>query len=79
VTEKSDLDRVTQSGVSRALARLEAEVGTALLRRSGRTLRMTRAGAAFKGHVDALLHDELFRKHVLKRTAETSRIGVRTG
>jgi len=57
VTEVSDLDRVTQSGVSRALARLEAEVGTALLRRSGRTLRMTRAGAAFKGHVDALLHE----------------------
>jgi DNA-binding transcriptional LysR family regulator len=57
VTEVSDLDRVTQSGVSRALARLEAEVGTAVLRRSGRTLRMTRAGAAFKGHVDALLHE----------------------
>jgi LysR family transcriptional activator of glutamate synthase operon len=57
VTEVSDLDRVTQSGVSRALARLETEVGTALLRRSGRTLRMTRAGAAFKRHVDALLHE----------------------
>jgi LysR family transcriptional activator of glutamate synthase operon len=57
VTEVSELDRVTQSGVSRALARLEVEVGTALLRRSGRTLRMTRAGAAFKRHVDALLHE----------------------
>src|SRR6188472_4558827 len=57
VTEVSDLEQVTQSGVSRALARLEAEIGTPLLRRSGRTLRMTRAGAAFKRHVDALLHD----------------------
>ena len=56
VTEVSELERVTQSGVSRALARLEAEVGTPLLRRSGRTLRMTRAGSAFKGHVDAMLH-----------------------
>ena len=57
VTEVSELERVTQSGVSRALARLEDEVGAALLRKSGRTLRMTRAGAAFKRHVDGLLHE----------------------
>jgi DNA-binding transcriptional LysR family regulator len=56
VTEVSELEAVTQSGVSRALARLEAEVGTPLLRRSGRILRMTQAGAVFKRHVDALLH-----------------------
>jgi DNA-binding transcriptional LysR family regulator len=56
VTEVSELERVTQSGVSRALARLEAEVGTPLLRRSGRTLRMTREGSAFKRHADAMLH-----------------------
>ena len=41
--------------MSRALARLEIEVGTPLLRRSGRTLRMTHAGSAFKRHVDAML------------------------
>jgi LysR family transcriptional activator of glutamate synthase operon len=57
VTEVGELEMVTQSGVSRALARLEREVGTPLLRRSGRVLRMTRAGAAFKRHVDALLHE----------------------
>jgi DNA-binding transcriptional LysR family regulator len=56
VTEISELEPVTQPGISRALARLEAEVGTPLLRRSGRTLRMTHAGATFKRHVDALLH-----------------------
>jgi LysR family transcriptional regulator, transcription activator of glutamate synthase operon len=56
VTEVSDLQAVTQSGVSRALRRLEAQVGTPLLRRSGRTLQMTAAGAVFKPHVDALLH-----------------------
>jgi LysR family transcriptional regulator, transcription activator of glutamate synthase operon len=56
VTEVSELEHVTQSGVSRALARLEAEVGTPLLRKSGRTLRMTHAGAVFKRHADALLH-----------------------
>ncbi len=56
VTEVSELEQVTQSGVSRALARLEAQVGTPLLRRSGRILRLTQAGAVFKPHVDALLH-----------------------
>ena len=56
VTEVSELEMVTQSGVSRALARLEAQLGTPLLRRHGRTLRLTQAGAVFKRHVDALLH-----------------------
>jgi LysR family transcriptional activator of glutamate synthase operon len=56
VTEVSELEAVTQSGVSRALARLEAQIGTPLLRRHGRTLRLTQAGAVFKRHVDAMLH-----------------------
>jgi LysR family transcriptional regulator, transcription activator of glutamate synthase operon len=58
VTEVSELELVTQSGVSRALARLEAQVGTPLLERAGRTLRLTRTGEVFKPHVDRLL-DEL--------------------
>lgn len=57
VTEVSELDRATQSGVSRALTRLEDELGVALFRRAGRTLRMTRAGATFKRYVDKALHD----------------------
>jgi LysR family transcriptional regulator, transcription activator of glutamate synthase operon len=56
VTEVAEIDRVSQPGVSRALARLEAQVGTALLQRQGRLLRPTRAGAVFKRHVDAVLH-----------------------
>ena len=56
VTEVSELGTVTQPGVSRALRRLEAELGTPLLRRSGRTLRTTHAGAVFKQYVDAMLH-----------------------
>ena len=55
VTEVSELELVTQSGVSRALARLEAQVGTPLLERSGRTLRLTSTGKVFKPHVDRLL------------------------
>src|ERR1700753_2611603 len=57
VTEVSEVDMVTQSGVSRALARLEAQVGTPLLERSGRTLRLTRTGEVFKPHVDRLLEE----------------------
>src|SRR5258708_33032639 len=57
LTEVSELESVTQSGVSRALARLEAQIGPPLLRRSGRTLRMTHAGAVFKPPLDALLHN----------------------
>jgi LysR family transcriptional regulator, transcription activator of glutamate synthase operon len=57
VTEVSEVEMVTQSGVSRALARLEAQVGTPLLERSGRTLRLTRTGEVFKPHVDRLLEE----------------------
>ncbi len=56
VTEVSEIEMVSQPAVSRALARLEKEVGAPLLRRHGRTLRMTHAGVAFKGHVDAVIH-----------------------
>lgn len=57
VTDVSATEHITQPGLSRALARLEQQVGTPLLRRQGRTLRLTEAGAAFKRHVDAMLHD----------------------
>lgn len=57
VTEVAELSMVSQPGVSRALGRLEQEIGTALLQRSGRVLRLTHAGSVFKRHVDAVLHD----------------------
>ena len=57
VTEVAEIYLVSQPAVSRGLARLEDEVGTSLLRRQGRILRMTPAGAAFKRHVDAMLND----------------------
>ena len=56
VTEVSDLEFTSQPTISRALTRLSEEVGTPLLHREGRLLRLTRAGAAFKRHVDAVLH-----------------------
>jgi len=56
VTEVAELYQVSQPGVSRGLKRLEEEVGTPLLQRSGRLLRTTHAGSVFKRHVDAVLH-----------------------
>jgi DNA-binding transcriptional LysR family regulator len=55
VTEVAQEHLVSQPGVSRALARIEAEVGTPLLHKSGRLLRPTYAGSVFKRHVDDLL------------------------
>ena len=57
VTEVAELFQVSQPGVSRALARLEKDVGSPLLLRRGRMLRATHAGTVFKRHVDAALHD----------------------
>jgi DNA-binding transcriptional LysR family regulator len=56
VTEVAEIDRVSQPGVSRALARLEVQMGTPLLQRNGRLLRPTQAGSVFKRHVDGVLH-----------------------
>jgi LysR family transcriptional activator of glutamate synthase operon len=56
VTEVAELFQVSQPGVSRGLKRLEEEVGTPLLMRSGRLLRTTHAGSVFKRHVDTALH-----------------------
>jgi DNA-binding transcriptional LysR family regulator len=55
VTETADRAHITQSALSRALARLEREVGTPLLTRSGRVLRLTSAGRVFKDHLDQAL------------------------
>ena len=45
----------TQPAVSHHIARLEDEIGTALLTRSGRGVRLTDAGAALVEHTDAVL------------------------
>ena len=55
VTETAERARITQPALSRALARLETEVGTPLLTRSGRTLTPTPAGRTFAKHVGQVL------------------------
>src|SRR5439155_23490167 len=45
----------TQPAVSHHVTRLEAEVGTALVVRHGRGVRLTEAGRALVAHADAIL------------------------
>ncbi|MFC4855198.1 LysR substrate-binding domain-containing protein [Actinophytocola glycyrrhizae] len=55
VTDTAARARLTQPALSRALRRVEHEVGTELFRRAGRTLALTPAGHAFKAHAEAVL------------------------
>jgi DNA-binding transcriptional LysR family regulator len=60
VTDTAERAHLTQPALSRALARLDREVGTALFTRVGRGLRLTPAGRVFKDHLDrALDHYDL--------------------
>jgi DNA-binding transcriptional LysR family regulator len=55
VTDTAARARLTQPALSRALRRLEHEVGAPLFQRAGRTLRLTPAGHAFTTHASAVL------------------------
>ncbi|WP_071659875.1 LysR family transcriptional regulator, partial [Streptomyces humi] len=55
VTEAAAEAHITQPALSRALHRLENEVGAELFQRVGRVLRLTPAGRVFKEHVDTVL------------------------
>lgn len=56
VTEVAESETMSQPGVSRALARLEHDIGAPLFERRGRGLALTHAGAAFHRHVHEVLH-----------------------
>ncbi|MEU6653120.1 LysR family transcriptional regulator [Streptomyces sp. NPDC046900] len=55
VTEAAAEARITQPALSRALNRLEEEVGAELFQRVGRVLQLTPAGRVFKEYADAVL------------------------
>ncbi|GIH15501.1 LysR family transcriptional regulator [Rugosimonospora africana] len=55
VTETAQRAHITQPALSRALGRLEREVGTPLFTRAGRALRLTPAGRVFKHTLDQTL------------------------
>ncbi|MFG2133567.1 LysR family transcriptional regulator [Streptomyces sp. NPDC048751] len=55
VTDAAADARITQPALSRALNRLEDEIGAELFQRVGRVLRLTPAGRVFKEYVDTVL------------------------
>jgi Transcriptional regulator len=60
---------VHQSSVSRALSRLEAELGATLFTRHGRRLELNRVGAAFRADAAAVLQQmDSGRRHVRRLT-----------
>src|SRR5262245_53702517 len=54
-SEAADALDYTQSAVSQAIARLEAEAGVSLLERSSHGVRPTSAGTTLLGHADRIL------------------------
>ncbi|WP_329342805.1 LysR substrate-binding domain-containing protein [Streptomyces sp. NBC_00663] len=68
VTHAAAEAHLTQPALSRALRRLEREVGAELFQQVGRVLRLTPAGQVFKEHVDAAL-DRI--DHGLRAVRET--------
>lgn len=67
--------RVNQSNVSRAIARLEAELDTELFTRHGRRLSLNRAGAAFRADAsDIVERYEIGRRHLSQVTGPATAI-----
>ncbi|WP_084635044.1 LysR family transcriptional regulator [Propionicicella superfundia] len=67
--------RVNQSNVSRAIARLEAELGTELFTRHGRRISLNRAGAAFRPDAAEIVERyEIGRRHLSQVTGPATSI-----
>ncbi|WP_345426431.1 LysR family transcriptional regulator [Pseudonocardia xishanensis] len=65
VTHAADDLGVPQSTLSRGIARLEAEIGTPLFARSGRSVRLTREGRALLRHAERALAELATGAHEL--------------
>jgi len=61
---------VSQPALSRAVARLEAQVGVPLFERHGRSLRLNRYGATYRAHIERALNElDLARLELADETA----------
>ncbi len=65
--------RISQPGLSRAIARLERELGTPLFDREGRTLRLNHYGAIFREHAERLVAAEDVARRALAQAADPER------
>ncbi|MBO8193908.1 LysR family transcriptional regulator [Streptomyces oryzae] len=70
--------RVAQPSLSRAIARLEAELGTPLFDRQGRRIRLNQYGAMFLRHVDRALSELDDGRRAVREGRDTGlgRVGV---
>jgi LysR family transcriptional activator of glutamate synthase operon len=62
--------RVSQPGLSRAIARLERELGVPLFDRAGRNVRLSPYGEVFLGHARRLLAEESTARRALAQAAD---------
>lgn len=65
--------RISQPGLSRAIARLQRDLGTPLFDREGRTLRLNRYGELFRGHAERLVAAEEAARRALAQAADPDR------
>jgi LysR family transcriptional activator of glutamate synthase operon len=70
VTRAATELRISQPGLSRAIARLERELGAPLFDREGRTLRLSRYGEIFRGHAERLIAAEEAARRALAQAAD---------
>ncbi|GAA0336784.1 LysR family transcriptional regulator [Actinoallomurus spadix] len=78
VTQTAAELRISQPGLSRAIARLERELGVRLFDREGRTLRLSAYGAIFRRHAERLVAEERAARHALAQAAdpESGEVGL---
>jgi DNA-binding transcriptional LysR family regulator len=70
VTRAADELRISQPGLSRAIARLERELRAPLFDREGRTLRLNRYGEIFRDHAERLVATEAAARRALAQAAD---------
>jgi LysR family transcriptional regulator, transcription activator of glutamate synthase operon len=70
VTRAAEELRISQPGLSRAIARLEREVRAPLFDREGRTLRLNRYGEIFREHAERLVAAEDTARRALAQAAD---------
>jgi DNA-binding transcriptional LysR family regulator len=70
VTRAAEELRISQPGLSRAIARLERELRAPLFDREGRTLRLNRYGEIFRDHAERLVTTETAARRALAQAAD---------
>jgi LysR family transcriptional regulator, transcription activator of glutamate synthase operon len=73
VTRAAEELRISQPGLSRAVARLERELRAPLFDREGRTLRLSPYGEVFRGHAERLVAEEDAARRALAHAADPER------